>query len=87
MQKIITDRIIYAIVEDVAVSTAISKICSFAASQTLTVIAIEGMLKKAGDASDRLKVKYPGLWYRLSTKGYDMLYFIFKNELNKIFLF
>lgn len=81
LQKIIINKITAAILSDVSVSAAITKISYISVSFGVNIVAFQGLLQEAGAASERLKEQDPALWHRLSINGSDMLYFIFEKQL------
>jgi hypothetical protein len=48
-----------------------------------TLLTAQGLLYKAGAASDRLKAKFPKIWHELMLKDLDMLYFIVEKPMQK----
>lgn len=84
LNRIITDKILMYIINDASVSLTITRICSIGASSMLMIINIQGLLQTAANASHRLRLKDPGLWYQLSTDGSDMIYFIFEDSFEQL---
>ena len=45
------------------------------------LVAMQGLLYKAGAASDRLKAKFPRIWFELKKHNLDMVYFLIERPM------
>jgi hypothetical protein len=71
------------IVERVAKNAVAQQLCKYLGSAELTLLSLQGVLYKAGAASERLEKKFPKIYWELRRKNLDMIYFLIEKPMAK----
>jgi hypothetical protein len=71
------------ILDRLAMQGVVKALFKYTMSIELSLLAMQGVLYKAGAASDRLKAKYPRVWLQLKKYDLDMIYFLVERPLQK----
>jgi hypothetical protein len=64
-------------------SIVYKKMLGYIARMELNLLAMQGILYKAGQASDKLKCQFPKIWLELSAQNLDMIYFLIEEPMQK----
>ncbi len=70
-------------IEQLAANSTIKTFLKFTMGATFSLLAMQGLLYKAGAASDRLRAKHPKLYQQLRAKNLDMIYFLIEKPAQK----
>jgi hypothetical protein len=79
LSQIIAFRVTKAIMR----GAAIKMLFRVLSSAELTLLSVQGLLYKAGAASDRLRKKYPIIFMQMRNQNVDMLYFLIEKPMAK----
>jgi len=71
------------IAKKIIANSVMKKLFRFTISSEFTLLAMQGLLYKAGAASDRLKKQYPRIYMQLYIKNLDMVYFLIEESMQK----
>lgn len=86
--KLITSTALSAYVSDkiakkIIVTDLIKRIFKYVSSVELTLLTMQGILYRAGSASERLRKKFPIIFMEMRNKNLDMLYFLIEHPMTK----
>lgn len=67
--------------ERIMAGVVAKRLAKFGVGALLSVVLLQGMMERASNASERLRMANPGLYRRLKQENLDMVYFLTEEEL------